>query len=184
MVLPCLDVVLGLTARAVEPLVKVLGAAAFETGDDEPGIGSLNPDLDAGDDALHSAPALGGIVELREAPHLAAPGRRLEARGGALLQRCDMAAQCCIGGFFFQAEDGIRDRNVTGVQTCALPICHERALAGRPERGPEAEGGEAAAAQGQRERDDLDGQAAPAAEPRNELVALDEDDLADRKSVV
>src|SRR5699024_11594427 len=23
---------------------------------------------------------------------------------------------------FFQAEDGIRDRNVTGVQTCALPI--------------------------------------------------------------
>src|SRR5699024_11397194 len=24
--------------------------------------------------------------------------------------------------FFFQAEDGIRDRNVTGVQPCALPI--------------------------------------------------------------
>ena len=27
----------------------------------------------------------------------------------------------CIG-FFFQAEDGIRDYDVTGVQTCALPI--------------------------------------------------------------
>src|SRR5699024_282013 len=26
--------------------------------------------------------------------------------------------------FFFQAEDGIRDRNVTGVQTCALPISY------------------------------------------------------------
>src|SRR5437773_12288523 len=26
--------------------------------------------------------------------------------------------------FFFQAEDGIRDRDVTGVQTCALPIWH------------------------------------------------------------
>ena len=26
--------------------------------------------------------------------------------------------------FFFQAEDGIRDRLVTGVQTCALPISH------------------------------------------------------------
>src|SRR5260370_1831295 len=26
----------------------------------------------------------------------------------------------CI--FFFQAEDGIRDSSVTGVQTCALPI--------------------------------------------------------------
>src|SRR5690606_40796793 len=25
---------------------------------------------------------------------------------------------------FFQAEDGIRDFHVTGVQTCALPICH------------------------------------------------------------
>ena len=25
--------------------------------------------------------------------------------------------------FFFQAEDGIRDDLVTGVQTCALPIC-------------------------------------------------------------
>src|SRR5699024_11405140 len=30
--------------------------------------------------------------------------------------------------FFFQAEDGIRDRNVTGVQTCALPICGEHHL--------------------------------------------------------
>src|SRR5256885_582034 len=27
------------------------------------------------------------------------------------------------GFFFFQAEDGIRDYKVTGVQTCALPIC-------------------------------------------------------------
>src|SRR2546430_10527003 len=26
--------------------------------------------------------------------------------------------------FFFQAEDGIRDLTVTGVQTCALPISH------------------------------------------------------------
>ena len=27
--------------------------------------------------------------------------------------------------FFFQAEDGIRDIGVTGVQTCALPICEK-----------------------------------------------------------
>ena len=26
--------------------------------------------------------------------------------------------------FFFQAEDGIRDWSVTGVQTCALPISY------------------------------------------------------------
>src|SRR5207248_4019122 len=30
--------------------------------------------------------------------------------------------------FFFQAEDGIRDRTVTGVQTCALPISSASAL--------------------------------------------------------
>src|SRR5688500_19834299 len=29
---------------------------------------------------------------------------------------------CCVFFFFFQAEDGIRDYKVTGVQTCALPI--------------------------------------------------------------
>src|SRR2546430_12944565 len=30
---------------------------------------------------------------------------------------------CGSDFFFFQAEDGIRDLTVTGVQTCALPIC-------------------------------------------------------------
>ena len=30
--------------------------------------------------------------------------------------------------FFFQAEDGIRDWSVTGVQTCALPISMPRAV--------------------------------------------------------
>src|SRR5215467_7095541 len=30
--------------------------------------------------------------------------------------------------FFFQAEDGIRDYKVTGVQTCALPICAGTAI--------------------------------------------------------
>src|SRR5438552_7309473 len=33
--------------------------------------------------------------------------------------------------FFFQAEDGIRDDLVTGVQTCALPIYREDSLIGR-----------------------------------------------------
>src|SRR5208337_5319806 len=32
---------------------------------------------------------------------------------------------CLLYFFFFQAEDGIRDTSVTGVQTCALPICGE-----------------------------------------------------------
>src|SRR5438445_8816604 len=37
---------------------------------------------------------------------------------------------CCC--FFFQAEDGIRDIGVTGVQTCALPISPGQAAANAP----------------------------------------------------
>src|SRR5216683_2530275 len=44
-------------------------------------------------------------------------------------QYSEMCARVCFsetlvlpGFFFFQAEDGIRDLIVTGVQTCALPI--------------------------------------------------------------
>src|SRR2546425_10562837 len=33
-----------------------------------------------------------------------------------------------MAAFFFQAEDGIRDKLVTGVQTCALPISPAQAL--------------------------------------------------------
>src|SRR6266403_3725930 len=36
-----------------------------------------------------------------------------------------MAMFVCFFFFFFQAEDGIRDLYVTGVQTCALPISPE-----------------------------------------------------------
>src|SRR5207248_8530126 len=36
----------------------------------------------------------------------------------------------CSSFFFFQAEDGIRDRTVTGVQTCALPISGENGRSG------------------------------------------------------
>src|SRR3712207_7158984 len=44
--------------------------------------------------------------------------------------------------FFFQAEDGIRDIGVTGVQTCALPICDPRvigAVARRPDHAVDVE---------------------------------------------
>src|SRR2546425_2487799 len=37
--------------------------------------------------------------------------------------------------FFFQAEDGIRDKLVTGVQTCALPISASLAQSARDMRG-------------------------------------------------
>src|SRR2546429_410765 len=47
-------------------------------------------------------------------------GRRV----GPLRHNIDRAMCRCF--FFFQAEDGIRDVAVTGVQTCALPICSIR----------------------------------------------------------
>src|SRR2546425_7425898 len=43
-------------------------------------------------------------------------------RGGCLIEAVVHVV------FFFQAEDGIRDKLVTGVQTCALPIFAARAL--------------------------------------------------------
>src|SRR3712207_8789700 len=40
-----------------------------------------------------------------------------------IIYRCIFStALCSCFFFFFQAEDGIRDIGVTGVQTCALPI--------------------------------------------------------------
>src|SRR2546430_4229764 len=39
--------------------------------------------------------------------------------------------QSSISYFFFQAEDGIRDLTVTGVQTCALPIFGKTGAGGR-----------------------------------------------------
>src|SRR2546430_11186933 len=41
-------------------------------------------------------------------------------RAGTLLKPAYLSSMYKI--FFFQAEDGIRDLTVTGVQTCALPI--------------------------------------------------------------
>src|SRR6266545_7075325 len=42
--------------------------------------------------------------------------------------------------FFFQAEDGIRDKLVTGVQTCALPIWRDRGGGGRARPPPRQPG--------------------------------------------
>src|SRR5690606_40897141 len=42
------------------------------------------------------------------------------------LVRSGNRASLLLLAFFFQAQDGIRVFHVTGVQTCALPISHER----------------------------------------------------------
>src|SRR5437667_7566757 len=46
-----------------------------------------------------------------------------------------MITNIIVHYFFFQAEDGIRDRDVTGVQTCALPISRCRTRAEREPHG-------------------------------------------------
>src|SRR5256885_6278354 len=45
---------------------------------------------------------------------------RLRCRSGRFGESPECDYHSCF--FFFQAEDGIRDYKVTGVQTCALPI--------------------------------------------------------------
>src|SRR5205807_1535411 len=72
----------------------------------------------------------------RAAEHRVAPpqpGHARHVRSGAWLDFPDRRKLCIQKRadplslrrpFFFQAEDGIRDYKVTGVQTCALPICH------------------------------------------------------------
>src|SRR5215204_4984448 len=47
-----------------------------------------------------------------------------------------MGRGCTCPVFFFQAEDGIRDHCVTGVQTCALPISSPRGTGSRSSTHP------------------------------------------------
>src|SRR5438046_5304066 len=55
-----------------------------------------------------------------------------------LLSDCDVTYFIYVF-FFFQAEDGIRDWSVTGVQTCALPISLSRVIS--PPSSPRGWGG-------------------------------------------
>src|SRR3712207_7583993 len=62
-----------------------------------------------------------GYARTVSCPWFAAGSERLRLRVASTL--CGVDGCRSRGGFFFfQAEDGIRDIGVTGVQTCALPI--------------------------------------------------------------
>src|SRR2546430_5214809 len=67
-------------------------------------------------DRPHNCPPPVAARELR------APACRRGDRRGAGLPRGFRNRRPSLGDLFFQAEDGIRDLTVTGVQTCALPI--------------------------------------------------------------
>src|SRR5437879_13437661 len=69
--------------------------------------------------------------------------------------------------FFFQAEDGIRDTSVTGVQTCALPISRRpRHVAGRGRPGGDRARG--TSGRGRAARDGGDGRREAGAGERSE----------------
>src|SRR2546429_1773545 len=65
------------------------------------------------------------LLRIRSA--LAASTGHRRANSELTRRRCERRLQLIF--FFFQAEDGIRDVAVTGVQTCALPISDDFAVA-------------------------------------------------------
>src|SRR5207245_8434101 len=56
------------------------------------------------------------------------------AESGIMVLSVQDESVLCLFFFFFQAEDGIRDATVTGVQTCALPISSASASRRRSRR--------------------------------------------------
>src|SRR5437667_9344639 len=70
-----------------------------------------------------------GLAGAPPHPRSARTGLRVHHLVGFVLRRSPYL-------FFFQAEDGIRDRDVTGVQTCALPISSRPAAAILPALSP------------------------------------------------
>src|SRR5690606_28819403 len=91
-----------LSHRLVKPH-EIGRAACRERGEGQGDVGRNNAKADAVGDGTEGT------------QHTAAGGDRLDA---ALVMLVGFALN-----FFFQAEHGIRDFHVTGVQTCALPIC-------------------------------------------------------------
>src|SRR5205085_11031884 len=105
---------------------KVLDAPQINVADNEMGklfVGQQVPFIDKSQTtdvgALNQTFTYKDVgVILEVTPHINKEG------DVALKIRAESSA--IVPGFFFQAEDGIRDLTVTGVQTCALPISFPR----------------------------------------------------------
>jgi hypothetical protein len=129
---PGLDVIFGLAAPAVNILIEHTGIALLEIGDNEACVGSVRAHLDTGDDTLDAAPALGPVVELFEAAHLALLRPSLVARHRAGLQALDMPTQCrgrC------DAQDVIEPVGATPVEnlgTAIVTVAAQQYLGLRP----------------------------------------------------
>src|SRR2546430_3439602 len=103
----------GLIGRKISATLSSTGTPSFFLHPAE----ALHGDLGrlAGGDAM-LAVSYGGETE--EIIRLLEALKRLEIPLVTLTGK----PQSTLADFFFQAEDGIRDLTVTGVQTCALPI--------------------------------------------------------------
>src|SRR5687768_2407236 len=64
--------------------------------------------------------AVRAICRLARSTHARSSTRKVRPNEYAEMRRITGLTR--LSAFFFQAEDGIRDVAVTGVQTCALPI--------------------------------------------------------------
>src|SRR3954447_8534412 len=91
--LPRLDVVLRRAAPAINVFVEHASVSGRQTRDDEAGVCSIGPSLNAGDDPLDPAPARGAVVELRVTAHLARMWGGGVARDRAGFQALAMTAQ-------------------------------------------------------------------------------------------
>src|SRR5215207_6384526 len=69
--LPRLDVIFRIAAPAINVLIKGTSVSGRQARDDEAGVCSIGPSLNAGDHPLNPAPARGAVVEFRVAAHLA-----------------------------------------------------------------------------------------------------------------
>src|SRR3954451_24980021 len=88
--LPRLDVIFRRAAPAINVFVEHASVSGRQARDDEAGVCSVGPGLDARDDALDPAPAGGAVVELRITAHLARLWGGDEARQRAGFQALDM----------------------------------------------------------------------------------------------
>src|SRR3954465_8917742 len=88
--LPRFDVVLRRAAPAIDVFIKDTRVSGRQARDDEAGVCSIGPSLNAGDDALDPAPAGGAVVELRGTAHPARLWGGDEARQRAGFQALDM----------------------------------------------------------------------------------------------
>src|SRR6516164_6018028 len=119
---PGFDVIFGAAASAIDVLVKDLRPAAFEIGDDKPGVGSLFARFDARNDALDAAPTGGAVVKLLEPAHFGLLRPGLEIGFGARLQSFDMTAQGFGGGCAEDEVEAIRPAEVDDLGAAIMAV--------------------------------------------------------------